>query len=282
MFQAVRRFFEERSVLEVDVPSLVRAPIVDLHIDPMRVGSEFLITSPESGMKQLLAKGSGDIYQIAHVFRAGEKGKLHNPEFTMVEWYRVGMGFEPFIDETVQFISLFVGQAPRVFFSFQEAFLHFLRIDPFEAKDEELRALAELPEDWDRETILHYLMGFVIEPKFDPEIFTVVTDFPESEAALAKIENGRAKRFEVYFGGFELANGYDELDDAAELRSRFVEANRKRVQHGKEVLPLDEELLAAMEKGFPECCGVAVGFDRLLMLKLGADSIAHIQPCTMG
>lgn len=269
MFRKVRDFFALRQVLEVDTPTIVNAPIVDLHIEPMRVEEGFLITSPESGMKQLLAKGSGDIYQLSHVFRKGEKGRLHHHEFTMIEWYRIGMRYKAFIDETVELLSLFVGEKEVELLTYSEAFLRELGLDPFVA---DLNSVAGLPKEareWDRATLLHYLMSFVIEPSFDPDKFTVVTDFPESEAALAKVQDGVAKRFEIYHGGIELANGYDELTCAAELRARFEKTNRLR----EEALPLDEDLLAEMTSGLPDCCGVAVGFDRLMMLKLGADSL---------
>lgn len=272
MFRQVRDFFCARDVLEVDVPAIVRAPIIDLHIEPMKVDGNFLITSPESGMKRLLAEGSGDIYQLGHVFRKGEKGRLHHPEFTMIEWYRVGMEYDAFIDEVLDLITLFVGAKKVERLTYAEAFLRHVGLDPFSASLSDLRNIACLPDEakaWEREVLLHFLMGFVIEPGFDPEKFTVVTDFPTSEAALAKIEDGVARRFEVYHGGVELANGYDELTCAKELRARFERCNSLR----DEPLPQDEDLLAAMAGGFPECCGVAVGFDRLMMLKFGAKSL---------
>ncbi len=275
MFRLVRDFFSRRDVLEVDVPSIARAPTIDLHIEPMRVDGGFLITSPESGMKQLLACGSGDIFQMGHVFRKGERGRLHHPEFTMIEWYRVGMEYEVFIDEVLDLISLFVGVKVVQRFTYAEAFIRQVGLDPFSATLNELRNIDCLPESarvWEREVLLHYLMGFVIEPGFDPDVLTVVSDFPTSEAALAKIEGGVAMRFEVYHGGVELANGYDELSCAMELRARFEKSNRLR----DEALPLDEALLEAMKGGFPECCGVAVGFDRLMMLKLGASDVHSV------
>lgn len=280
MLKAVRDFFFERNVLEVDVPLLVDAPVVDLHIEPMRAGKQFLITSPEAGMKCLLAKGSGDIYQLSHVFRSSESGRLHNSEFTMIEWYRVGMSYNEFIQETLSLLALFIGPKPSQTLTYGEAFERFLGINPFTASSEELCASADIPseaKEWERETILHYLMGFVLEPKLPADAMVVITDFPKSEAALAKIEGDVAKRFEIYFGGVELANGYDELTDGEELRLRFEASNQKRLAHGKEALPLDKNLLHSMES-FPDCCGVAVGFDRLLMLKLSATKLSEILP----
>jgi lysyl-tRNA synthetase class 2 len=293
MLAHVRAFFAEREVLEVDVPILSHAAPVDLHIDLMPVDlmngkKGYLNSSPEYAMKRLLAQGIGDIYQLGHVFRAEESGRLHNPEFTMIEWYRVGVAFEFLIEETLDLVRLFVGESPAKTYTYAGAFKEFAGIDYRAASPQELKTLAEknqlpLPSDaesWDKDTCLHFLMGFLIEPRFQG--LTVVRDYPPTQAALARTaqtaEGVVAKRFEVYFNGIELANGFHELTDPIEQRDRFVQANIDRQKHGKETLPIDEFFLEALEQGLPDSCGVAVGFDRLLMLMLKKESLTEVLP----
>jgi lysyl-tRNA synthetase class 2 len=290
MFQTVRAFFSERSVLEVDCPALSPASSIDLHIDVMTLEEGYLHTSPEYGMKQLLSLGSGDIFQMSHVFRRGEQGVLHNPEFTMVEWYREGFSFAEMVDETVEFIRLFLGKIPVRTYSYRAVFQTFLGIDPAQATVSDLLACAHkqdihLPADapsWDLDTLLQLLMSFAIEPHLGREELCVISYFPASQAALSQVamHEGRpaAERFEIYYRGIELANGYHELTNPAEQRKRLEESNAQRQAHGKTPLPIDETFLAALERGIPDCCGVAVGFDRLLMLRHGASSIHTILP----
>ena len=284
MLSEVRAFFKNRYVLEVDCPALSPAAPIDLHIDVMTVdtgdSTGFLHTSPEYGMKRLLAKGSGDIYQLSHVFRSGETGPLHNPEFMMIEWYRLGFSFEQMIEETLECIRLFLGEIPEKRMSYKQLIKHFLNTDYETALPSELfkigceKGLGLPPEaeKWDKDTLLQALIGFVIEPQLGQDHLFVLTHFPASQAALSQtreLESGEkvALRFEVYYKGIELANGYHELTDAQEQRRRLEESNQKRIAAGKLKLPIDHLFLEALEKGLPDCCGVAVGFDRLLQLK---------------
>jgi elongation factor P--(R)-beta-lysine ligase len=290
--QKARSFFIERGLLEVDTPILSKTAPIDEHIEIMTVSlgedqTGYLHSSPEYAMKRLLSMGSGDIFQISHVFRQGEVGPLHNPEFTMAEWYRMNISFSSFIDETVEFIQLFLGPLPVKQLSYKDAFLLFTNIDPSSASALDLLNCAtahglDLSSEADKDTLLHLLMGFVIEPNLGQGVITILTDYPASQAALAQIEekNGEkvAKRFEAYYQGIELANGYLELTDAKKQNHRLLEANQKRIQGGKASLPLDTHFLKALEKGIPPCCGVAVGFDRLLLLKNKSSSLEEILP----
>ncbi len=293
MLSRVRDFFSERKVLEVDTPMLAHAAPIDTHIEVMSIEFQsgekgYLHTSPEYAMKRLLAEGSGDIYQLSHVFRAEEAGRLHNPEFTMIEWYRIGVPFQFLIDETLELIQLFLGDIPVHIHTYGEAFKKFVGLDYRTAPTSELKALAEnlqLPltsdaDSWDKDTFLHFLMAFLIEPQLSD--LHIIRDFPSTQAALAQIcksgDEMVAERFEIYFNGIELANGFHELTDPVEQRHRFVQANTERQKLGKEILPIDEHFLAALEQGLPDSCGVAVGFDRLLMLQLKKESLKQILP----
>jgi len=251
-----RHFFAQRGVLEVDVPILSRSSSVDVYIDPVQAiccnKPAYLHTSPEYGMKRLLAEGMGDIYQISHVFRDHEAGERHTPEFMMAEWYRLDFGFEQMIQETVDFIHLFLENIPkeREEYSYRDVFVHYISRYP------------ESSEERDE------LLAFEIEPHFGQGRLTVIKGFPPEQAALSQINvQGIAERFEIYYQGIELANGYHELVDPLEQRDRLLKANQKRGQLGKPALPIDEEFLEALEKGVSDCCGVAVGFDRLMMLR---------------
>jgi lysyl-tRNA synthetase class 2 len=293
MLAKARAFFSERGILEVDCPLLTSNASVDLHIDLISAlfrGEEtrYLHSSPEYGMKRLLSEGIGDCYQLAHVFRDGEVGHKHNPEFMMAEWYRQGVGFEDFILETVEFIKLFLGDLRHAVVSYKQVFEEHLGLDPFKAGDDALMAaiqksgISYYPSilEEGRDALLNLLLGTLIEPKLGNKQLTVLAYYPESQAALAKaalVDGNRvAKRFEVYYQGVELANGYDELADAKEQRRRLTEANEERLKHGKRQLPIDEAFLAALEQGLPEACGVAVGFDRLMMLRHKKDNIADV------
>lgn len=291
MLARARSFFAEKDVLEVDCPALSIAAPIDTHIDVMQVSFQdkiigYLHTSPEYGMKQLLSEKCGDIYQMSHVFRAGETSPLHNPEFTMVEWYRLSLSFEEMIEETLDFIRLFLGPLPSRALSYRETLLQFAQIDYLHAKEQELFAclqkhnlgLTPASKQWDKDTLLQCLVSFLVEPHLGKDELFVLYDFPASQAALAETEGDSAKRFEIYYKGIELANGYKELLDANEQRKRLLASNAKRVELGKEILPIDEAFLKALEKGLPPCCGVAVGFDRLLMLRLGKKEIREVLP----
>jgi lysyl-tRNA synthetase class 2 len=301
MLAEARAFFAERNVLEVDTPALSKSACVDTHIDVMRVNVAshlvgYLHTSPEYGMKQLLSQGSGDIYQLSHVFRKGEISPLHTPEFMMCEWYRCGFSFEEMIEETLAFIEFFLGERTAQTFTYREALLRFADLDYVDATTQDLlRALEQhnipLSDETrksDRDTLLQCLMSFVVEPRLPENELIVIRDYPATQAALARTQmRGReaiAERFEVYFNKIELANGYHELADAKEQRKRFEQANLERMALGKESLPIDEDFLEALERGLPDCCGVAVGFDRLMLLRHGKKDLEeiHIQPWTMG
>lgn len=293
MLSKVRSFFSLKNILEVDTPILSHSAPIDEHIDIMSVNLQgstgYLHSSPEYAMKRLLSLGIGDIFQLSHVFRLGEVGRFHNPEFTMIEWYRTSLSFEAFIEETVELVRLFIGSYPYKYISYRNAFLKYAHIDYLNASVQDLLNCASShginlssPSSWDLDSLLQLLMGSVIEPNLGKEEITVLWDYPSSQAALAKTEQKGeekvAKRFELYFQGIELANGYLELTEAKEQKSRFLHSNEKRIMAGKPSLPIDELFLSALEKGFPECCGVAVGFDRLLMLKQNAASLKEILP----
>lgn len=296
MLREARAFFHDKNVMEVDCPALSHEAPIDLHIDVMKVSLKnhtigYLHTSPEYGMKRLLSIGIGDIYQISHVFREGEIGPLHNPEFTMTEWYRIGFSFAQMIEETLDFIRLFLKDLPVKTMSYSKVLQHYLGVDYLNATTADLLAIAkqnrlDLPPDstnWDKDTLLQLLVSFLIEPKLGSDHLFVLSHFPASQAALSKVcclPDGEpvACRFEVYYLGIELANGYHELTDAAEQRCRLENSNRARIEAGKDALPIDEKFLAALELGLPDCCGVAVGFDRLMQLRHNQKELKNVLP----
>jgi lysyl-tRNA synthetase class 2 len=295
----VRRFFAARQVMEVETPILSQAAPTAPYLDSFKAqylppGSDphtyYLQTSPEFPMKRLLAAGSGDIYQIARVFRNGELGRLHNPEFTMLEWYRPALDYHGLMDEVDALLQEVAGLPAALRFSYQQLFQQYLDLDPSLAEEDSLkraalRSIQGLPEGWqsDRDGWLEMLMSEVIEPALSElKRPVIVYDFPSSQAQLARIvtdESGAsvAVRFEVYAGGLELANGYDECLDAAELEQRFEADNRQRQQQGKSLMPLDVRLLAAIEQGLPPCTGVALGLDRLMLLITGLNQLEAVQ-----
>jgi lysyl-tRNA synthetase class 2 len=298
MLKKARVFFHDRNVMEVDCPALSHAAPIDLHIDVMKVCFKnnqfgYLHTSPEYGMKRLLAADIGDIYQISHVFREAEIGPLHNPEFTIAEWYRIGFSFEQMIEETLNFIQLFLGDIPSQRMTYRQTLQHYLKIDSATATCAELLTCAEknsidLPKEaksWDKDTLLQLLVSFLIEPQLGKDHLFVLSHFPASQAALSKtqvLSSGEAVacRFEVYYQGIELANGYHELTDALEQRRRLENSNLSRLKAGKDALKIDENFLEALHLGLPDCCGVAVGFDRLMQLKHGQKDLKNILPFT--
>lgn len=291
MLSLSRTFFDKRRVLEVDTP-LIAASAIDAHLDPIPViyaGRErhYLITSPEFSMKRLLMEGLGDIYQLSHVFRDGEKGERHNPEFTMVEWYRCGFSMEKMIQETLDYLQLFVEERTHHQLSYSAAFMQHAGVDPELSSDDALRqALIERGEVTDescRATLIDLIFGLIVEPELGHSGFTVLTDFPLEQAELARtrVEGKRtiAERFEIFLKGYELANGYGELKDPVEHRKRFEQHNTERLKLQKDALPLNEAFLQDLEhKRLPDCCGVAVGFDRLMMLRHQTTTIADILP----
>ncbi|MEM9290074.1 MAG: EF-P lysine aminoacylase EpmA [Acidobacteriota bacterium] len=288
LLAAVRAFFARRGVMEVEVPHLAAAPVPDTHLQSFSVptveGDRYLQTSPEYHLKRLLAAGSGAIYQLGRAFRRGEAGGRHNPEFTMLEWYRPGWSLERLMDEVEELLRELLGVPPGERRSYRQAVGDALGMDPFRASARELAQRAEalglgavegLAKE-DREGWLDWLVSRAAEPDFGRGRPLFVYDFPASQAAMAKVEEGVARRFEVYLEGVELANGYDELLDADEQRRRFLHQLEARKRRGLEPVPLDERLLEAMEAGLPSCCGVSVGFDRLVMLAAGADRLSEV------
>ena len=287
-----RRFFAEGGVLEVDTPMVVNAPVTDIHIHSAQVnlgpGAQhgyFLHTSPEYAMKRLLAAGSGDIYQICHVVRGFERGRLHNAEFTLVEWYRLGFSLDDLMSEVDALVRALLGPvatgrgSERI--TYRDAFLRELRLDPFTASMEELHnATAKLGfKGAHRDELLDLLMGAVVGPRLGNNALTFVHAYPATQAALARLDpqdSRAALRFELYCDGIELANGFNELAAAAEQRARFEQDNAERRRMGLPVHAPDEFLLTALEAGLPECSGVALGFDRTLMLATGAQSIDEV------
>lgn len=287
----IRQFFALHKVLEVDTPLLASTTGTDPHLQSMEVRTVtptdggkhwYLQTSPEFAMKRLLAAGSGPIFQLCKAFRQDELGRNHNPEFTLLEWYRPGFTMAELMDE-VEALLQHVGVAQsseRV--SYQEIFEKHLAINPHQipldqALDLVKKHLTLNSEDLNHDDCLQLLMSQVIEPKMSECCF--VYDYPVSQAALAKIANNRAgipvaKRFELFIGGLEIANGYFELQDAQEQRRRFHADNRQREHVGLPVYAMDEKLIAALEFGMPECSGVALGVDRLVMRLLDLDSVA--------
>lgn len=293
MFKAARSFFDQRNVTEVDCPILSTQASVDTHIDLIAAlyqGKEkcFMHSSPEFGMKRLLAEGMGDIYQLSHVFRDGEWSFKHNPEFTMAEWYRIGFHLEEMIDETIQFIRLFLGDLPYHIVSYRDIFLQITGVDYVTTSAEDLFHYIQTHDipfyptalEEGKDALLNLILSSQVEPALGRNELCVLAYYPATQAALARKRwHGKehvAERFEVYYRGIELANGYHELTDAHEQRQRFQEANVSRLALGKESLPIDENFLQALEKGLPDCCGVAVGFDRLMMLRQGQSDIAEV------
>ncbi|MDB6080971.1 MAG: yjeA [Chlamydiia bacterium] len=287
MLQKARSFFQDRQIIEVDCPIISHFASVDAHIDLIKAlyrGSEpvFLHSSPEYGMKRLLAEGMGDIYQLGHVFRDGEYGARHNPEFMIAEWYRLNMSFQEMFKETLGFIELFLGAQLKEVLSYKQAFQHYVGIDPYTVTVRELQALLPGIHEESKDNLLNYLLALKIEPKLGKEGLTVLAYYPPTQAALAKVclheDVLVAERFEVYYQGVELANGYHELQDPKEQLKRLQESNRLRKEFHKEELPIDMHFIEALKKGIPECSGVAVGFDRLMMLRHREQSLAAILP----
>lgn len=292
LLAATREFFARRAVLEVETPLLVNAGVTDVNLRPvaLRLGERemFLHTSPEYAMKRLLAAGSGDIYQICRVVRGDERSALHNPEFTLLEWYRLGMSMEALIVEVAALLDALAAAAgrrarPLVHKTYREACCEMLQIDPLECTDAALRerAISEgldrhSAESLARDGLLDFLVGSVIGPQLGRGDWLALTHYPASQAALATLDplDPRvALRFEIYADGVELANGFQELADAREQRARFASDNAQRAAQALPLIEADERLLAALEHGLPACSGVALGFDRAMMIMSGAPRI---------
>lgn len=295
MLKKAREFFFERGVMEVDCPIITKYASVDTHIDLIPItylGSKtrYLHSSPEYGMKRLLSLGCQDLYQLSHVFRDESFGVKHNPEFMMAEWYRVGMSFQEMMEETIAFVQLFLGEMPKAFISYRELFLKYAGFDYLKATEEELLKYIKKQnissylgiEKEGKDALLNLILGSQIEKELGKGEILALYHYPSTQAALAKTvqkdEELVAMRFEIYVEGIELANGYHELIKSDEQEERFKKANQERLFFGKKELPIDTCFLNALKTGIPDCCGVAVGFDRLMMLRLGAKSIQEIMP----
>lgn len=292
MLTAARQYFAQADVIEVETPLLSRAAVTDFHLEsvPAEVaghGRLYLHTSPEYAMKRLLAAGLGDCYQICHVFRDGERGSHHNPEFTMIEWYRLGFDTTRLIDDVEALLGQMCSglrQLPRAQrVTYREAVQQLGGVDPMTSTTGDLaRALAQHGIDApqssleDRDSLLDLLVSALVGPRLGHDRPTFVVDYPASQAALARIRQADfpvAERFELYLDGIELANGFHELCDAAEQRRRFEADLTARAMHGRPTRPVDENFLAALDQGLPDCAGVALGFDRLVMAASGLDTI---------
>lgn len=298
MLARLRFFFNEQSVLEVETPLLNSSSNPDPFIDCFEVSDAagslamltepyFLQSSPEFAMKRLLASGSGSIYQICKSFRQSESGRRHNPEFTMLEWYMVDWSLEQLMDQVDALLSCFFSYPQCLRVSYHELFFTRFQINPHTI---DLAGIRDLVKQYcsfsdvnklDKDACLNLLMSEMIEPELGTAEACIVFDYPVSQAALAEVqshENGYliAKRFEVYLGGVELANAYQELLDEKELRVRFEKENSVREQMQKNPIALDEHLLAGMSEGIPKCAGIAMGLDRLLMLIENKKYIAEV------
>ena len=293
LLEQIRAFFVARGVLEVDTPLLGPAPGSDpqqhcLDVELPGGGRRYLQPSPEFAMKRLLAAGSGSIYQVCKAFRAGEHGPRHRVEFTLLEWYRTGFDYRALMDEVQALVCGLLGRPAAQIFSYGELFERHAGVDAFTTDEAALwqRVAAAGIEPSavlraaGRDAALDILLTRLIEPAIAPLGVVFIHDYPASQAALARLRSGQpqiAERFELYVDGIELANGWSELTDAAQQRGRFEKDNRIRQAAGLPKVPLDEHLLAALAHGLPNCAGVALGFDRLLMLAAGAANIGAVQ-----
>ncbi len=300
MIRNIRDFFDSRGFFHVETPILSHDTVVDRYLEPISLKKSkvtvadseearlWLQTSPEFGMKRLLADGADAIYQITRAIRAEEAGQRHNPEFTMLEWYRVGESMQ----EAIQFLGGFaesILERPKSEkLTYREAFLRYANVDPLTASLDDFKTVARQnqiefdtrnTERFDRDGWLNLILGCIVEPRLGNDSPAIVYDWPASQAALAIIREEKvpvAERFELFVDGLELANGYHELVDPEELKKRNRATNELRVADGKRALPETSRLLDAMRSGLPACSGVALGIDRLVMLALGVQSIEEV------
>ena len=295
LLSEIRRFFAQRDVLEVETPLLSSSANPDAAIDPMlscfrlpgshRSQILYLQTSPEFPMKRLLAAGCGSIFQICHAFRNGESGRLHNPEFTLLEWYRIDYDHLQLMDDVdALLMQLLPDSSAAARHRYAELFLIHTGLDLFTATHAQLQERAEtvgvvMPESAHSGWLIEMLFELCVGPWLQQQQCVMVYDYPAAQASLSQLsaqDSRVAERFEYFFQGVELANGFHELADAAEQRRRFEAENLKRRQAGDEQLPLDEHFLQALEHGLPDCSGVALGIDRLVMLRCGVDQIEEV------
>jgi lysyl-tRNA synthetase class 2 len=291
MLHNIRAFFLQRKVLEVETPALSQAANTDPFIASFQSSNNgqprYLHTSPEYPMKRLLAAGSGDIYQICKVWRKEESGNNHNPEFTLLEWYRVGFGYQQLMQEVIELLhSLIPALKESEHFSYKQLFLEKLSINPHKASREELANFVLVninnldTDNLGRQALLDALLTHCIEPDFADDCLTFIYDYPSSQAALAQIREQKnyqvAERFEVYLGQLELGNGYQEETSYTQNKQVLKSENKTRLTIGLEAMPEDELFLKACEAGIPASAGIAIGLDRVLMSITGEKSIQKV------
>lgn len=301
LLREIRTYFDARGVLEVETPMLSAHATVDAYIESFttqfcpigRTTSQscYLHTSPEFAMKRLLCAGSGDIYSLGKVFRNGEAGGRHNPEFTMLEWYRVGMDDQALMDDVADLLTSVANFQEIRRCSYGELFAQYLHLNPYVASDEELRQqvrdnVDDRLQGLDRNDCLDLLFSRFVEPNLgstEPEVLAgyFVYDYPATMSALARLATNAdghpvAARFELFVNGVELANGYHELRDARQQQERFEQEQYIRRKRGSRIYPFDQNMIDALAHGLPDCAGVALGIDRLLMLMLGTRNIADV------
>ncbi len=297
--RSIREFFYQREVIEVETPLLSYGTITDVHLDAFTTSYEFgqryeveknntlyLQTSPEFAMKRLLASGYQSIFQLTKAFRNEEFGRHHNPEFTILEWYRIGFDHFELMDELQSLLLNILGKVKTNRITYQEAFTKVTSIDPLRTSEIELLAFISKQnvesvwlEKEDKDTLLQYIFSQFVEAIISKDCLCFVYNFPSSQASLAKIsssDNRVADRFECYFQGVELANGFHELTCAETQKLRFVADNAKRNELGLLSKPIDENFIAALASGIPDCAGVALGIDRLIMLLLDKKSLKDV------
>ena len=295
MLQDIRAFFLAHQVMEVETPILSHAATSEVHLTSWSASAPghatapyYLHTSPELAMKRLLAAGCGDIYQICKVFRADEQGQRHNPEFSLLEWYRLGFDLDALMLEVEALLTSFLQpqlKTPAQFSTYQEIFLEYLQCDPLTSSTEALIASyrrytdADAPAQMAHDDWLDLMLSTLIEPRLPRDRLIFIHHYPATQASLAQLDHHdprTAKRFEVFYNGLELANGFEELIDADEQRHRMQQENEIRQQKGLPEVELDEHFLAALQAGLPACSGVALGLDRLLMLMTSKKHIDEV------
>lgn len=279
----IRAWFDRAGVMEVTTPLITDSGVTDVQIESVALTDDrYLRTSPEYFHKRLLAAGYGDIYELGPVFRAGDQGRLHQQEFTLLEWYRVGWSWQALAEETAGLLRACLDRddMPVGYRSWRECFHAGVGVDALAADDSEIHdAAADAPPGCTRAMLLDFLFATRVQPHFEPDAITIVHDYPAEQAALARRKPGDprlAERFEVFVGPVELANGYRELTDAIEQQARFEADNAQRKVLGRRTMPLDCRLLAALQTGLPECSGIALGVDRLVMIAAGCSDLASV------
>lgn len=286
MLQHIRAFFLQHQVLEVSTPLLSKSTVTDPNIESIAVIEndkiKYLQTSPEFFMKRLLAAGSGSIYQIAHAFRAEEQGNQHVSEFSLLEWYMLDWDYQQLMLQMTELIKVLSGKELDIpIFTYSEIFKRYLDINPLKVNKAELQQ--HIPKNLlqvlDVDAQLDYCLSMIIFPKLKDVGWFFIKDYPSSQASLAKIKQSDsrvAERFELFYNGMELANGFSELQDVNEQRQRFEADNLKRINRNQKPMPLDEALLSALESGLPKCSGVALGLERLMMVLFEQQNIQAV------